>query len=391
MDPNILPETYPGLSDVLASLTPAGPSTQDTATVNISSVFRKKIKIFYMPASATDGQKRAVMTAMTLCTRCTDPEPARWQSYVVTLSVLYFPDLLPIIRDDGNIVDYVFEPFPNDFIAECLDAIRAQGTADTAGDKFITFPRELPNAVMVPLNADLVAACSPEGLMAFYAMVIFVFGKSADASNVAAITGKRPDAIVKRNYLQKSLYLLRGEGKINVDTYNLIRVGFVKSTGPRIHIIKYLARVVSSPQRSENLNPLVINMGMLANANQTFMFFIHELLTACPWALEIPAVRLNYANYSKMVRVLSAQPGWFRPYFKLAMQDSTREVQRRGLEILIGVATAFAIQLRPNMSQYRINENSIPAVREFIRISNDKYGANFRQIENQSLTTTEVV
>jgi len=348
---------------------------------------KQVITVYYLPMAATDRQRRAVMAVMTLGGRSSEPTPSKWQSWVITWSCLVFPELIAELKNDALAVDYQYEEFSATFVTECVDAVMAQGSARTAGDKFVSCPTGLPTTTLIPFIVDIVAAASGEGLYAYYAMIIFIMGKSLSPQNVQSISSKRPAAIIKKRSLNAAEFILTGDGKISPDNYRKIQSGWVRSTRPRIHVVKHLATLVASPNRSETLDPIVVNMDMLRNAGQSYIFYVHELLVACDWCIEIPALKSSFYHYARMVKILAAQQDWIRPYFKLMMQDSTKDVRRRDIEALIAVATFYAAQTRKSMKQYRISEDARPVIIAFKELAAKK-GIIFHDIANQA--TTEV-
>jgi len=328
------------------------------------------------------------MTILTLCGRCTDKRPVSWQTFVLTWSVLAFPELVKHFEDDSTSVDYAYVKFDEDFVAQCINAIMQQGSEDTAGDKFITFPGGLPNAGLLPVTPNLAEAGNLEALYAYYAMLVFVMGKSLAPENVVAISSKRPDALIRKRQLHDYAFILTGPGQLLPDNYKHVQSGWVRSTSHRISVVKHLARLNASPNRSEILDSVSVNMEMLRNSGQSYLFYIHELLTACPWAVQIPSLRSPYYHYVKMVNALQAQEEYLRPYYKLMMQDAAKDIRRRDIEPLIGVAAFFAAQTRKSMNQYRINEGVLPTIAAFRSLAAEK-GFTFTEVPGQ--LTTEAV
>lgn len=330
------------------------------------------------------------MACMTLCGRCTDSRPNAWQSWVLTWSALCFPELIKQYQDTTAAVDYRYEQFPESFVESCVSAIGAQVDESTAGDRFVNFPPELPNAAVVPVTIQLAEAVNLEALYAYYAMIVFIMGKSLSPENLVAITTRRPDALIRKRALHAYAYILTGEGQIHPDHFPHVQSGWIRSTQLRIVTVRLLARMNASPDRSELLDVISVNMEMLKNANQSYLFYIHELLTACPWAVKIPSLRSPYYHYCRMVVALSEVEDYLRPYYKLMMQDAAKEIRRRDIEPLISVATFFAAQTRTTMNQYRINEGTFPTVVAF-RTEALKRGFEFGEIQNQLTTETAAV
>jgi len=237
------------------------------------------------------------------------------------------------------------------------------------------------------MNAEIVQASSIEALYGYYAMMVFIMGKSLSPQNIAAISTKRPDAIIRKRQLTASAYILTGPGQIHPDNYRHIQSGWIRSTRHRMTIVRHLARMTASPNKSEILDSVSVNMEMLRNSGQSYLFYIHELIVACPWVIQIPALRSSYYHYIKMVNILAEQEDYIRPYYKLMMQDAAKDVRRRDIEPLIAVATFFAAQTRRTMNQYRISEGMSMVLLAF-RVMAESKGMVFSDIPDQ--LTTEV-
>jgi hypothetical protein len=379
----------PAVGAVLEELIPTD-ATRETAPKFVTSAIKSSIVIYYLPKDATETHYKIAMAAMTLCGRCEDERPASWQSWVLTWSVLCFPELLDKFKNDGSAVDYSYQPFPENFLDSATSAIRAHAADDAPSETFVVFPPSLPAASTVPMTSELVYAAEIEGLYAYYSMLIFIMGKSIGSDNLASVSSQRPLALIRKRMLQKCEYLLIGEGKPTTANYRHIQSGWVRSTRHRITVVKHLAMLNAADNRSESLDTVCVNMDMLRNSGQTYMFYIHELFTACPWCIEIPAIRAAYYHYVRIVKVLAAQPAWFQPYYKLAYQDSTKVVRRKDIEALISVAAFYAAQTRKTMSQYRVNMDTLPVVTAFQKLALSK-GFVFENVENQQTTEVSTV
>lgn len=378
----------PDVGDVLEELIPLD-TGRDAVPKFSTSAIKSNIVIYHLGKSHTETQYKLAMTALTLCGRCDDDRPQSWQSFVLTWSVLCFPELLEKFKADGNSVDYTYQEFSPDFLESASTAIRQHAAEDAPDETFIAFPPHLPDASAVPVTAELVHAAVIEGLYAYYSMLVFIMGKSIGSDNLTSMSTQRPLALIRKRMLQRCEYILIGDGKPLTDNYRHIQSGWIRSTRPRIVVVQHLAMLTASENRSESLDTICVNMDMLRNSGQTYMFYIHELFTACPWCVEIPAIRAAYYHYVRIVKVLAGQPTWFRPYFKLAYQDSSKVVRRKDIEALISVAAFYAAQTRKTMSQYRINMDTLPVVHAFRKLAAAK-GFSFEEITNQQTTEVNV-
>jgi hypothetical protein len=330
------------------------------------------------------------MAVLTLCGKSTDDNPIHWQTFVVTWSCVVFPELVEKLTEANHAKDYTYHVFDDDFIESCVAACMSQGDDATAGDVFVTAPRGLPTISTIPVNADLVNGSSIEGLHVYYAMLVFIMGKSINADNLAAISTKRPAALMRKRQIATAEYILLGDGKVSEDNYRKVQSGWARSTRPRMVIVPHLAALNAASTKSENLDSISVNMDMLRNAGQSYVYYIHELLVACDFCVEIPALRSSFYHYVKMVHILAAVPDYIRPFYKLMMQDASKDVRRRDIEPLIAVATFFAAQTRKSMKQYRVSEDAAPVIKAFRDLAVAK-GFSFQDVSNQAVTETTAV
>lgn len=379
-------ENLPGILEELVPLA-AG---QESAPRFVTKAITDKIVVYYPGPSVTATQRRMIMLALTLCGRCQDDRPTCWQTFVLSWSVAVFPELLDSYKNDGKTVDYEFQEYSLSFLTEVEEVLRAQADEERAGKVPLTFPPHLPNANQVLMTPDLVNAGKLEGLYSYYAMLVYIMGKSIGSENVSSVSSQRPLALIRKRQLYQCEYILIGDGKPSSDNYRYIQSGWVRSTRPRVVTVKHLARLNAAEDRSEFLDGICVNMDMLRNSGQNYIYYIHELLTACKWCLEIPALAASYYHYVKIVKTLASTERWFQPYYKLAFQDTTKVVRRKDIEPLIGVAIFFAAQTKKTMSQYRVNADVAPVVMAFRRLA-EKKGIVFDEVNNQQTTEATVV
>lgn len=374
---------------LLKNLLPSGDEVKTVPNVK-SYGMKKHITVFHLPHDTSDDRKKAIMTIMTLCGRSPDQRPVAWQSWVISLTLLFYPELYDTLKADSSCVDYVHAPYPNTFIESSLTAIRALATATTTVDQYVTFPIELPNAVAVPLTRKLLRAGELENLYAYYAMVIFIFGKNATAENTVAFTTKRPEALIRKGQLQHAEYLLKGDGKVAPSNYTMVRSGFIRSDRPRYLIITHLAAMVVTNNRSELNDPVIVNMRLLKHASQSYLFFIAKLLSSMPWVLENATIRSEAVVYFAMANELTRQPIWLQPYYKLAVQDHSSVVARRGLPALIGCGATLEAQTSTTMHRYRIDPSISHILTWFIEAA-EKHGTPLHAVKDQQTTESNAV
>jgi len=369
-----------------AGATPAGK--------NMFLDIHKSIPVYHLPASSGSAnlkQRRLVMSIMTLGGRSTDPEPIKWQSWVLSLCILFYPDLLGLFQSDPSSVDYVFQEYPAEFLQSCVDVIANQSNVETAGDQYISLPTGMPNTITIPWTLSLAESATLENLYAYFAMIVLIFGKSKSRENMVAFTTKRPKALIARHKLMNADYLLLGDGKPDPKAYDLITSGFTRSDKPRFFIIQHLAALVAHPQRSEIHSPVVVNMTLLKNTAQSYLVFVQKLLLAMPWVVEeIPATQPEVKSFIIMCRHLRQYPTWFRPYVKLAYQDLNTVIKRSELPILLALGATLEAQSSKTMANYRIDEGKVQYVALFIKLANQR-DIPLQAVAGQQTTETSAV
>jgi hypothetical protein len=377
------------IGDILDLFLPVGRGPGPVVKFTTSATMMQT-PIYYL-SGATPSEQMAVMTALTLCGKSIDTSPTKWQTLVSTWSCIVFPELVALLRSSLNTNEYRLEPLDTAFVKSCYDAIKDQSNPATVGDKFLSFPPGLPAASAFPINVALASTVSLESSYQYYAMLVYIMGKSLNPESRTAIATRRPEALMRKGKSRRAEYILQGDGRILTDNYGKIQGGWIRAAGPRKVIVNHLAALYASPASPEILDAIVVNMDMLRHSGQTYIVFIHELVTAHPWAVtELHPLRASWRYYSRIVHILAEQPRHLVPFYKLMMQDLDKDVRRREIEPLIAVATFYAGQTRPKMYQYQIDPGCGEVVRSFAEMAATK-GYTLKQITNQATTETTAV
>lgn len=381
--------TIANVEDVLNRFMPVevgnGPSVRFSTNALVG-----KVTIYHLVA-ATESETKSVMAALTLCGRSMDSAASKWQSWVCTWSCLVFPELVSVLKAQLTTNEYVFVELPREFVQACYQAVVDQGNEATSGDKYLAFPPGLPSGGAFPVNVELAQTANLESLYQYYAMLVFILGKSLNPDTAVAISTRRPEALMRKANSRRGEYILQGDGRIPSENYARVQSGWVKSTGPRYRIVAHLANMYASSERPEALDPIVVNMDMLRNSGQSYIYYIHELVTAHPWCvIDIHPLRATWKYYVRILNVLQTQPAHIVPFYKMMVQDSNKDVRRKEIEPLIGVAIFFASQTRPKMNQYRIAAESRDVIEMFVRKATEK-GYEMKQISNQATIETTTV
>jgi len=283
--------------------------------------------------------------------------------------------------------DYRTEFLPKDFIEAAEAAIGAFVLGTPPEDNpHLTYPNSLPRADLVPISPELAQCSTLIGVYGYCSLVLFMVGKNITNENRTSITTQRPNALIRRYKCESVRYVLDGDGRMADDCHAFIHSGWVRSTGPRIVTVRHFAAITM--QKSQQLTHEVIAMtfSMLEWSNAQAVYFINNLLMSCPWAARIPALQASYKMYARSVRALHTQPAWYRPYYKMAMQDSTKLFRRRDMDPLIAVAVYWARQGNQTAVRYAVPDGQQGAVDAFVREATDR-GIHVVPIADQTIVT----
>jgi len=379
-------DTYQDVSLVTSLLTAKNPA-EEAGNVIATQSMGISVTIYRWPDNTTDRQKKAVLTCLTLCGRCIDDRQTAWQTLVLSWSVLCFPELGGIIAA-LRARDYVLLDLPKDFIDACLAAI-VSFMGDTTPTDSITvqFPHPLPQAGLLPVSSELAECAFMEGLYAYYSLIVFLMGKNITDQNRIAITDKRPNALIRRIKTEKARYILTGDGRMGDECHTLINGGWIRSTGPRMSIVKHFAQLM--PVRSQQMSTEILGVmfSMMEYSGAQAVYYINQLLIAHPWVSRLPIFRASFHSYSESVRALHHQPHWYKPYYKLAMHDSTKLFRRRDLDPLIAASIVWARQTNPTLARFTIAANMQAPIDAFVRAARER-GVEITVPDNQEVITT---
>jgi len=191
-------------------------------------------------------------------------------------------------------------------------------------------------------------------------------GKNIEERNRVSITVNRPKALIRRFNCSSSAYILNGDGRISDECHTSITSGWTRSTGPRVVIVKHYAQLMQHKAQQTSVEILANIFGLLEYAGAQSVYYINQLLIAHPWVSRMPILRAAYHSYAESVRSLHTQPYWYKPYYKLAMHDSTKLFRRRDLDPLIAVSIFWARQINTTLGRFTIAANMQAVIEAFV-------------------------
>jgi len=226
-----------------------------------------------------------------------------------------------------------------------------------------------------------------EGVYSYFALIVFLMGKNITEANRVSITDKRPNALIRRFRCANAAYILTGAGRIGDENHTLINGGWVRSSGPRMEIVKHFAQLMPIRSQQQTTEILGNIFGLLEYSGAQSIYYINQLLIAHPWVSKVPIMRASYHSYAESVRALHTQPQWFKPYYKLAMHDSTKLFRRRDLDPLIAVSVVWSRQVSPTLQRFAIAANMQGVIDTFTRECAAR-GIEITAPVNQEIVTT---
>lgn len=348
----------------------------------------EKIPVYYFAESVSEQDRMFVFTIMVMIGRTSDSDNTKWQTYFLTFCCLIFPEMVGMMKRNGSVKSYAFEPLSSEFISKCRAYVIDGMQVEDPKAHFIELVSTLPDVSDVPFNPHLPGACTLEGIYTYWSMMMFIAGKPISPENADAISTKRPKALMDKRGLAASELILLGDYKLPTRNYEKIKRVWARSSGPRVVIVEHHV-MLCAHDTPEELENLVVTMNLLKNTNQTYITHITNLLSSCWYVVTLEACRSDFRNYEKQIAYLDSLDPLMMPYHKFAYQDKSPCIQRNGLDNLIACATFHATQTKRTMDQYRINENSFPVLEQFQKLA-ARHGYHMTMSENQQTTDNAI-
>lgn len=323
------------------------PTARSTPRPSVAGVLRS-ITIYHLPEDFNNQNlQKSLMAAMTLVGRSTDTRTARWQSWVLSFTCIAYAGFRNILSDIGP--EYHMQPLPEAMIESVIAAEASLRNEEEALP--ILFPADFPETTHL-YTVEVYNAGSLGAVYSYYSLCVFLMGKQINAQNRESITVNRPRALIaKFKMTDRDAYILSGEGKMGPVGHAAVNQAWTVSTAARKPVIKEFATFVSSDILSNEV--MYVTFKLLEHAGLQSAFFIHTLLAACPWAVEVPLLKPAYEVYARSIEAYVKEPAYLRPFFKLLYGDATRLFHSKTMADLTVCAVRWVRQTTPSVGFYR--------------------------------------
>lgn len=318
-----------------------------TKTSSLSGISRN-ITVYKLPDESSDKLRQEVMLALTLCGRSSDPSVSHWQTFALTYCVVGFPGLAAMIKGEVS-RDYKVVDFPEQFLTDVITIGQTFDNDINADDQTLIFPPGLP-LTTTQYSGDLYEAYSLGGVYTYLALVVFLAGKRISPDNRDSIIKNRPTAQIKKYGLSVAEYYLTGPGRISDHGHGCINNAWVQSSAPRRIIVREFSRFAGTDDYTQEV--VYTMFRLLEYAGIQSAFFIHQLLLACPWIYEIPALKPGLDLYERSLEQMAREDPIIRPYVKVMYGDSTKLFHTKTMAGLIACAVIWVQQSSPSIAQY---------------------------------------
>jgi len=309
---------------------------------------QRSIPVYYLGPQATDQDIQNILSVMTLFGRSKNTVVKAWQTWVLSLTCVCFPDLVTKLRAMKS-NEYQLMAMPESFVDSvktAFDKLQQDSDLSTPAIRLAGLPDPSGN-----IDADLYNAGTVTGLYAYYALVVHLMGKRIDPSTRDTITVRRPQNLMDTFRCHGSKFLLTGGGRMSDQAHSLVRDAWDLSTAPRKVIIDEFSRLKDSDDQTAQVVNLMFRM--LEYSGMQPALFIKDFLSACPWVVkDMPSLVPAYEVYVNSVTAYASLDPDLRPYTKLYHGNNTKIFHSKSMQDLTAVSVMWLSVNNDTMSGY---------------------------------------
>lgn len=351
-----------------------GPSSRanDGRVISAAEGIIEKLRVYTWPKGINDQDRLAFLAFFTAHGRSTDESPSSWATWVLTYTVLCFPEFQEsITRANGR--EYVFEALPKSYVTSILALNHAAlDFSESQPEEYerhyydIKPPPGLPNLVrdQTSYPPELAACSTVPSIYGYCSLLVFLAGKQINEKNSITITEKRPKNLIDSYKIDEyASFILVGDGKMGDEAHRFINQVWITYFHARASIISEVAAFASGatlPQRVVYTITKLLEYSGMQPAS-----FIHKFLQARPETAQFSCTRPSLNAFISSVREVAAAPGYLQPYYKLIHGEGTRAFHRNSLLVLSSCAIALEKTTSPSMRNFSLGEGATAAVNMF--------------------------
>jgi len=317
----------------------------------------KKTMIYTFPADLSEGELLSVGLAFMLMGTNTTAALEEWKSYVCSYTCFLIPEMRGKLPPES----YAYTAISKATIAPVLARLQTYIDLGLAEEK----DNNLSNTGLggVTLHTGLPASGAPTGykwvgaeatmkhIYAHYSLIVFLAGKIITDVNRAAITEKRPGAIIGKCNLDEETLTLTGELRLSDVSHLYIHAAWAEMTTFRaacfLEFMNYASMNVNFAQ-----DIIYTSVHLLRYTGLTHARFAYKLLKANPWVREFPPLQSSVTVFEDSLRESMKVPSVLQPYLKLIFADKSNLFPRKEMEPLVACAVALEEQMSDTVQQF---------------------------------------
>lgn len=332
------------------------------------------IIIYKWPTGVSTDNKLKLLSLFTTFGRSESESHSKWQTWVLSFSVLCFEEFETKIRQEGN-REMTFKSLPMETVTSGVTLFDMMADFDEDDDEYMdkyrsacnTFhqPPKFPEVDPTPeyFQPDIALCSTIPALYGYNSLLLFMAGKKMTDLNQRAMTDARPDAIIRTYKVEGGSYILKGDGKIDPKNYQWINLCWTKSQAAKKAIFTEAAAFAKPSSTAQEVTYTTVKMVEFVGMQPAF--YIHKFLLAVPWCHEISIVRPAINKYHESLREIARQPSYLQPYYKMIYGESTKAFHRQALLPLTACAIAYERTINPTLANYTMGEGADAAVMAF--------------------------
>jgi len=317
-----------------------------------------KTAVYVFPRDLTKQDAMALGLLFTLMGTSTTATLEEWKSYVCSYTCYLLPDMLGKLPKESYQTISVTRPTIaptllriQQYVHHAYDETEEANPLADDGLQGVTAHAGLPKADAGAGYKWVGAECSMKHIYAHYSLVVFLAGKQITDLNRAAITEKRPLAIIGKCSLDETTLILNGPLRLSDASHLYIHTAWSEMTIFRaqcfLEFMNYASMNVNFAQDIIYTSVHLLRFSGLAHAR-----FSYKLIKSNPWVREFAPLQSSIAVFEDSLKESMKVPPPLQPYLKLIYADKSSLFPRKEMEPLVACAVALEEQLQESVGQF---------------------------------------
>jgi len=317
----------------------------------------QKTMVYLVPNDLTEEEKLAVGLGFMISGTNETATLEEWKSYVCSYTCFLIPGMQGKLSGDSYATTTLTKATLGPAIARLKQYIAAgeldenDNTMSDDGLVGISLHSGLPKAEAPAGYKWCGAEATMKHIYAHYSLIVFLAGKMVDDINRAAITEKRPAAIIGKCNLDEVTETLNGALRLSNTSHTYINAAWSEMTIFRaacfLEFINYASMEVNYAQ-----DIIYTSVHLLRYTGLTHAKFSYKLIRGNPWVRDFPPLQSSVTVFEDSLRESMRVPAILQPFIKLIFADKSSLFPRKEMEPLVACAVALEQQMHESVQQF---------------------------------------